>query len=265
MSCSRLFVLFVLVVALISAATVAYAADPQGTDTSKSASNSEMSWTRPYIGLNFGYAVGRTSTRFDPLPDAATFINLAPTTLHPDPKGVVGGGQIGIGHQLGSWVLGVEADWSGSGMSESKTLTPIPQDDGTPYPGTGFLTTHQDIRWFGTVRPRLGFLVTPRWLVYGTGGAAYGTVRYSANSDFRPFGTIQYPISITMQKVGWTAGGGVEHALTKRWSVKAEYLYVDLGREEQRAGPVPANPPYGLEYTFHANAHVVRAGLNLAF
>jgi outer membrane immunogenic protein len=54
---------------------------------------------------------------------------------------------------------------------------------------------------------------------------------------------------------GWTAGGGLEVGLTQNWSVKAEYLYIDLTSET-----------YGL--TLNSNAltsNLVRFGVNYRF
>ena len=69
-------------------------------------------------------------------------------------------------------------------------MTPIIQNNGTPFPGAGFLAASQRIDWFGTVRARAGFTPVDRLLLYVTGGLAYGNVSYSAQTDFRPGGTI---------------------------------------------------------------------------
>ena len=63
------------------------------------------------------------------------------------------------------------------------------------------------------MRGRVGYLITPTLLIYGTGGFAYGQVS--------AFGFNTTP-------TGWTAGGGVEWMFAPHWSAKAEYLYVDL-------------------------------------
>ena len=55
-------------------------------------------------------------------------------------------------------------------------------------------------------------------LVYGTGGAAFGDVRANFSND---------PVS-SATEAGWTVGAGVEVALAKNWTAKAEYLFVDL-------------------------------------
>jgi outer membrane immunogenic protein len=53
----------------------------------------------------------------------------------------------------------------------------------TPNPAAPFypFTTEvsQQSTWFGTLRGRLGLLVTPTILVYGTGGLAYGQTETS--------------------------------------------------------------------------------------
>ena len=40
--------------------------------------------------------------------------------------------------------------------------------------------------------------------------------------------------------LGWTVGGGMEFALTDRWSAKAEYMYYDLGKETYHDRQQPA-------------------------
>jgi len=58
-------------------------------------------WAGAYVGGHFGYGWGKANTSFTPLPTAAAFVNLAPTTLRPNPTGVHGGAQIGYNWQSG--------------------------------------------------------------------------------------------------------------------------------------------------------------------
>ncbi len=116
----------------------------------------------------------------------------------------------------------------------------------------------------------MGITPTPRLLIYGTGGLAYGHVNYSANSDFRPgvptqILFFQYPVSLSKTKTGWTVGGGAEVGINKHWSWKAEYLYYDLRKESLTANPVPANPPFQVAYTWETKAHTFNAGINFRF
>ena len=69
---------------------------------------------------------------------------------------------------------------------------------------------------------------------YVTGGFAYGRTdhSYSENDD----GDI-YNYSYGATHTGWTAGGGVEYAITNNLTLKIEGLYTDLGNN-------PANNVY---------------------
>jgi outer membrane immunogenic protein len=226
-------------------------------------------WTGGYIGGHLGWGKGRADTSITPLPTATSFIDLRPTTLRPEPSGFNAGLQGGYNWQTGHFVVGAEADLSSSRMSGTARVTPIIMNNGSAFPGAGFLIARQDTDWFGTLRPRAG-MAFGRVLVYGTGGLAFGRVDYSANVDFRP-GTptpilfFRYPASFTKTKTGWTAGGGVEVAINRHWSWKAEYLYYDLRKESSTANPVPANPPFQVAYTWETKAHTFNAGINFRF
>ena len=88
--------------------------------------------------------------------------------------------------------------------------------------------TSDKLDWFGTVRGRLGFLATPTFLLYGTGGLAYGRVASATVNSFTATPDI-YTGSTSTTRAGWTAGAGGEWMFAPNWSAKAEYLYVDLG------------------------------------
>jgi outer membrane immunogenic protein len=223
------------------------------------------SWTGFYVGGNVGYGWGNADTFVNPLPTAAIFVNLLPQTLSPDPKGVIGGVQAGYNWQAGKFVVGVEADIQGSDVNGNVSVNPIIQNNNTPFPGAGFLASHQRLDWFGTARLRAGFTPVDRLLLYVTGGVAYGDVDYSAQTDFRPVGTEQYPAAFSRTKVGWTAGGGAEWAFAQNWSAKVEYLYMDLGSESTIANPVPPLPPFQVGYSWKTQEQIVRVGVNYKF
>lgn len=223
-------------------------------------------WTGFYIGVHIGHGSGSSDTFFNPLPTATQFVNLAPQTLHPDPSGAIGGGQFGANWQHGHFVLGVEFDISASGMDGTKTITPIVQNNGTPFPGAGFVSAHQDTDWVATLRPRLGVTLVPRLLVYGTGGLAFAHVSEFAITDFRPVGTTQYPAFIDDTKKGWVGGFGAEVGLAKRWSVRGEFLHYNLGTDSKTVNAIPLLPPFQVAYTFgDTTANIVNFGLNFRF
>ena len=84
-------------------------------------------------------------------------------------------------------------------------------------------------QWFGTFRGRAGFTVTPSFLLYATGGLAFGQVKSASAVAFTAT-TDVYAGSLDETRFGWTVGAGGEWMIAPKWSIKAEYLFVDLGR-----------------------------------
>jgi outer membrane immunogenic protein len=121
------------------------------------------------------------------------------------------------------------------------------------------ITEKKDIPWFGTVRGRLGFLPTDHILLYATGGLAYGEARVSGTVTAPRLGAANFNAADI--KVGWTAGGGIEAALIDSWTVKLEYLYLDLGTVALNTTALGA--PLTSSARIHDN--IVRAGLNYRF
>jgi outer membrane immunogenic protein len=135
--------------------------------------------------------------------------------------GVIGGVQTGYNWQVDrSWLLGIEADFQGSGERGSTTVCVSPTC-------LAFVSAETKLRWFGTLRGRVGVLADPRILLYATGGLAYGNFEFNYGSSL--FG-VAGTANVNTTRLGWTVGGGIEGALDNNWSIKAEYLYVDYGR-----------------------------------
>jgi outer membrane immunogenic protein len=229
----------------------------------------DFNWTGFYIGLNVGYGWGNADTDFDPLPDPVTFFSLEPQSLNPDPSGFIGGGQIGYNFQWNWLVLGVETDFQGTDMEGHDRRQPFDDITGSIANGNPdvFLEAHERMQWFGTARARIGFVPMCRLLVYATGGLAYGNVDYSAQTNFD--NGVTYPVSFSETNLGWTVGGGFEWALTHHWSVRAEYLYYDLGdhsrTEPKLFGGVPTGGVDFVRNTFETTGNIVRGGLNFKF
>lgn len=53
--------------------------------------------------------------------------------------------------------------------------------------------------------------------------------------------------SISSTQAGWTVGAGFEYMVSRNWSVKGEYLYVDLGTASAQGALTPAFA--GFSYT----------------
>lgn len=181
-------------------------------------------WTGLYTGLQAGYGWGSS---------IQTDINGVSTGSY-DTDGFIGGATLGYNFQAGQIVWGLETDFSFSDVKGGTTLI-------------GPVTYSSSMDWLWTVRGRLG-LDMNGWMPYITGGLAVADVDASSlNGAFGKSDT----------KAGWTVGGGLEVKLDRNWSLKAEYLYVDLGH-------ITVASPAPLRVEFD-ELHIVRAGINYKF
>jgi outer membrane immunogenic protein len=218
-------------------------------------------WTGFYVGAHagWGWGSGDTSQTYLPSPQ---LVGLPPISYNSDPNGFLAGGQIGFNRQTGIWVLGVEGDISYTGIAGRASVAPLTSllFPGVPIPGTSN-TSSSDINWFATLRARLGITPAAGWLVYVTGGLAVADIDYSVFTDL---GSTQYAGSASKTKVGWTVGGGFEWGLGSNWSVKAEYLYYDLGDTTVIGDYVPGFIAHTVT-TFENTGHIARLGINYHF
>jgi len=178
-------------------------------------------WTGFYAGLNLGYSWGKADS-------SATLNGAQIFSDSLDVNGVIGGGQLGYNWQTGNVVLGIEADIQASGQKGDKSAA---FSFLVPGIGTASETTSYEnkLTYLGTVRGRLGYAFDS-WLLYVTGGWAYGHETLDATAAVTLNAvTGTAAVSYSTNRSGWTVGGGVEMALNRNWSWKAEYLYVDLG------------------------------------
>jgi outer membrane immunogenic protein len=252
---------FVIADAVIADAVIAGVPSSAAAKSNASTSRASRRWSGLHVGFNIGAGSGNGDTFVNPLPNAATFINLLPQTLHPNPSGVTGGGVMGLSWQRKAFVFGFEGDVSVTDIGGTKTVTPIVQNNGIPFPGAGFVSAHEDIPWMITVRPRLGIGFS-RLLIYGTGGVALARVNYAGDTDFRPVGTTQYLATPNQTQTGWTGGAGAEIGFATHWGLKGEYLHYDLGSVSMTVNPQISLPPFQVAYTWQTTGNIVRFGLN---
>lgn len=225
------------------------------------------SWSGLYGGVHGGYGWGSSDVGIginDPtgITQAAAAAGVFPLSYSFDRDGYVAGGQIGFNYQTGWWVWGLEADFSATGIKGSQ----VSQVQCPVCFAPLLSSVSQDMTWFGTVRGRVGF-ASGNWLVYGTGGLAYGHVTSNYMQTNVPFGGLLTIVgSRSSVDTGWTAGGGVEYGFGP-WSVRAEYLYFDLGDRSFDAPNPLAPPALGVKLipNFTDHGSIVRAGLNYRF
>jgi outer membrane immunogenic protein len=225
-----------------------------------------FSWSGCYVGLNGGYGWGNNHSALAPNVDPAFWdpafaAGAAPSFFSWQNSGGVAGGQLGCNWQTGAFVVGVETDFDWANVRGSEAInTP-----GSALFVPGFFSSGTDLRWLGTTRGRIGWAVN-NWLFYATGGVAYGSVNH--NLAFAFPATLDFQtIAATSTNVGWTAGAGVEWAFTNNWTVRAEYLYVDLGNQAFVSTPSgrAANLASNLVEAFSNHYNIVRVGVNYKF
>jgi outer membrane immunogenic protein len=229
-------------------------------------------WNGFYVGINGGGSISRNRTSDTTVVPPIPFPVFDFADFSHSPAGAVFGAQGGWNwHALPSLVLGVESDWQWSGQSETVCTYAC-----LPASGAGALlsiTDEQSLKWFGTARGRIGWLSQGGSLWYATGGLAWGRVDQNLTLAGTPgffLGSTTSAASFANDKVGWTIGAGVETPLWSHLSVKAEYLYVDLGSVTNTFASAldPANQLGTTQITTTSSSirdHIVRLGLNYHF
>jgi outer membrane immunogenic protein len=226
-----------------------------------------FSWTGFYIGVNAGGAWADND--FTSTPNNAWLVAEGPAEVAflsglQSPSfgnsGFTGGGQIGYNWQVNQWVFGLEADIRWMDLSDSKTVGPVVG----PFGNATVVNTSTKNEWVATFRPRLGY-AWDRTLLYVTGGLAVGNVQASLNvirpvTGYNSFG------SVDDTQAGWTVGGGIEWAFAPHWSIKAEYLYVDLGDVNfTTASTNGLFPTFNESVSVSSKLNIATVGLNYRF
>jgi outer membrane immunogenic protein len=229
------------------------------------------SWSGAYVGVNIGYSWGRSNTDADFFNNTTGALLLA-TNQRFNMNGVIGGGQIGYNWLSGSFLAGIEADIQGSGQKGSglfSCLVGICNTGADAVPTLSETATlDQRLRWFGTVRGRLGATVTPTVLVYVTGGLAYGEIKSDSTLTGFPLGgppPVSTSASSSTTKAGWTVGGGIEARLIGNWTGKIEYLYMDLGTVNSSIVNTLTAPPNLVTFSSRITDNIFRVGVNYHF
>lgn len=174
----------------------------------KSPSKAIYDWTGFYVGGHLGYGEAGFGAATNPLQDQGAFLPHSAT-------GLIGGFQLGYNRQLANRVvLGIEADSTFTSPTDGPALA------------RSLAPFHTTIDYVGTVRGRIGYAFD-RFMPYVTGGVAWGHTHINVNDAD---GVTQlFPVG--HYQAGWTAGLGLEYAVSGNWTAKAEYDYVDLSRK----------------------------------
>ena len=188
-----------------------------------------FTWTGFYVGGNLGW--GWRDSNNDPVILTGPGVpgGLEGGTLlfgNSNDATFTGGGQIGYNYQIGSWVIGAEADIQGINNDNNANVVFIP---GPGFAGGDFVPGEFEngADWWGSVRLRAG-VAFDRVLVYATGGLAY-----------------------TEDNTGWALGGGVEWAMPVNWfgssavTLGLEGLWVSIDQDDDSTRPTGTFTPVG--------------------
>ena len=246
-------------------------------------------WTGGYIGANIGFGGGEdhynthvNTTNTTPVTDSygnpvydwygnpvtQTTSSSASVGDAQRSNGVIGGVQVGFNYELGGCgclggilggfgsniVLGVEADFDGTGIASGGPLSSFAQ--GFPLGSPQFVGVSSQIDYLGTVRGRLGYAFD-RVLVYGTGGFAYANVHSTLNAPSQNISA-----STSQFHTGYVFGGGVEVAVSNNVALRAEYLRAELDSRTIAQGN---NGYLGYNVSERPEVNIVRAGLDYKF
>jgi outer membrane immunogenic protein len=172
-------------------------------------------WAGFYIGINGGGGWGHTKFDFTP-------------ALNTTASGGLVGGHVGYNWQYGSVVAGLEADFDGADIKDT------------------VLRVEQKTNELASARGRLGYLVFPSLLAYGTGGVGWGHTEISTPGF----------LSDEVNQFGWVAGAGLEYKLVDHVLLRAEYLHYDFAKTEA---------PNAVGDNFKETVDVLRGGLSYKF
>jgi len=264
-------------------------------------------WNDVYVGLNGGGAWSSPVMTVQDVPQAfqqsgnpilrSTSVanatgNTLPSKYVNSLSGFIGGVQLGANWNIyGNILAGFEADLDGTAgnTNSQKNLGQAVNSAPTSGVYTGYTTYNQHsttLNYLGTARGRLGYLITPTVLIYGTGGLAYGGVTainsytWVANtSSATSYAPRSFGATYAGTLTGWSAGGGLEWMFTPEWSVKGDYLYYDLGsvsfKDNYSSTPWVYAPNNSTNYggavynsswsTASFSGNVIHAGINRHF
>lgn len=251
-------------------------------DAQHSAARAQTSrWGGFYIGANGGYAFSNSSMSVAPNDAGANVLTASGLFQFPDAGTSLTGGFGGLqaGHNWAihqRWVVGLEADIQfGNIKSKGSTAT-------SNVLGLATVSMTEKATWFGTLRPRLGYLVTNDWLLYGTGGlaltridrsgiydqpTAVGSFGGAGGHSFNCLTATCFSGDELKTQIGLALGAGSELRIAERFTIKGEYMYVDFGSETlllsatPLAGTSPAQWAVDSKFRFHT----LRLGLNYQF
>jgi len=227
-------------------------------------------WTGAYIGAQVGARWSNSTWTTTALEDPVS--NIDPFASGGNPSSFnsttfKGGGYAGYNYQFApSWVVGLEGDinW-GDGK---RTAAGIPGAYTLTLPRAALDSTTVKQGWDASIRARLGFLVTPSTMLFGTAGVAWQDASLNTSCSSAGLWCVEdRNETFNTVKTGWTVGGGLETKVWTNWLARVEYRYADYGTIDHEFFPATIDAVFmhetlkthtvsvGLAYQFGGPAH----------
>jgi outer membrane immunogenic protein len=168
---------------------------------------------------------------------------------------LLGGGQVGFNYQTGSWVWGIEGQFSWTTL-HANNIDLFFADD----------RNHTKTDFAATLAARIGYAYD-RWLAFGKAGGALAHNKYS-ETDVTGFFCTCVLDTASENRLGWMVGGGLEYAFARNWSMKLEYDYMNFGNHRVTLNPTPAAAAMGFgsfDEDISQRISIIKVGINYRF
>jgi outer membrane immunogenic protein len=199
------------------------------------------SWTGCYIGGHAGYGMATATSYYaypdSPVLDSNGFFTTGDFIQTFNNKGFVGGGQVGCQQQKGSFLWGVEGDWSSfSNGNSGDNFASGFSGGGVSFSQSFNQSLSYSSLW--SVRGRLGAIVFDVFHLYGTAGVGGATANYTYAVSFKDSGAgfcgcgASIANNLGMGPTGFVLGAGAEWKIWSNVVVGAEYLHYFLSSDK---------------------------------
>ena len=212
------------------------------------AAASSSDWTEAYVGLNGNWNWLSSSVSAPAQTQGGTDFP-SESFGSQSGNGIGGGIQLGADYQMDRIVLGIQA------------ITSINSFDSSSGTGASGDKLGTELTSYGSLNARAGYLVQPELLVYGKGGLAFGSFKYTDKNSAQGYsGSLN-----DVRRQGWMVGGGVEYKFAANWSAFAEYDYTFFGEQTETLSYKNAAWGDSYKYKFDQNLGSAVIGLNYRF
>jgi opacity protein-like surface antigen/outer membrane receptor protein involved in Fe transport len=195
-------------------------------------------WTGLYVGAHFGRAFDIEDGTIGPALLGAAMTNPL------DSSGTLGGFQLGYNWQFAPhWLAGIEGELSWSSI-EGRT---------NYIDTTTAVSLQSDYNNMQTLAARLGYVHGPL-LTYVKAGGAWANIDYTVTAG----GAVSGSASVSAERSGWMFGTGIEYKLSRTWSAKAEYSFLDFGNATVASNLILPSD----QLAARDQVHEVKAGVN---